>query len=127
MRRSRVRIPSAAPMVINEKHALRHSLSADVGPGDPAVAWFHNAKTGRDAAIIKKKGLVHVVVVDEQGLLVTKFCRSKPAHGGVEGTKEYLQRGGYKCKNPSCSLFILLGILGIGGPVFYGISVLLHH
>ncbi len=83
-------------MTINSAHANRHSLAANISERDAPVAKFYNPNTGREGRIVEQNGNVFVVVVDALGLLVTKFCRSKPAHGGVNGTKQYLIRNGYK-------------------------------
>ena len=82
-------------MGFNLFHCNRHAKAQNVSAADPAVVTMQNPRTNRKANVVEKDG-VFVVVLDAQGELVTKFKRDKPAHGGLEGTIEYLRRGGYE-------------------------------
>ena len=76
-------------------HANRHSKAAHVDATDPASAEMVNPETHRRAKVVEKDDGLYIVVVDQQGELVTKFQR-RPTQGGLVGALEYLLRGGYK-------------------------------
>lgn len=94
----------------NDYHVNRHESAQDISLAD-SVGTYYNPNTQRQADIVYTKGnKTFVYVSDNKGDCVTKFERNKVCHNGVQGTKEYLQRNGYK-ENKGCFPILLIPIL----------------
>lgn len=79
----------------NPLHVQRHKAAACVSEKDAPVVELVNPKTDRRGRIVMKNSNVYVMVLDAEGLPVTKFKR-RDNQGGFLGALSYLGRVGYK-------------------------------
>ena len=78
----------------NPEHVARHTLANCVDPQSPYVAQLQRGD--RKARVIEHDGDTYVLVLDADGLEVTKFRRKPLSGGGVQGAVAYLERVGYR-------------------------------